>query len=681
MCGIYLTITDHEGDDTACTTPTPPDWLLRRGPDAWNTKKVVHHFDTTNISIGSTGNGSDMPPCLSSMHVTLYASVLQMRDNYIAQPVEIHHDRTNTTDDDDDDDIDTFPTTDMATLSSSSSSISISSHPPYLAWNGEIYEYYNIRQKCMESVYHTNVADTHLVSQLLADQVDDLTLNSSSSSTNKNINGNLIRQQQEQIARVLGQLTNAEYAFCIVTKHCIYYGRDIFGRRSLLTASMQSPPSQSSSNDTCRPNRILWELASVSTTSNLGNNILWREVEPGLVHVYPIHHHSDSSTTNIECMMLTPIPIQCIALSHSSELTDKNAVSFHRFDIESESQNDNGLHASKQEYYCQQLHDALLDAVRRRCGTTKATTHSNLNPHDDVTVSRNTLKPNCAILFSGGLDSTVIAALALEAGVAELTLLTVSFIDQHIVEATNATKTAAADAIAAEQSYHELCHIYPHAQIHFVHRIVDWEEVQSIEERIRTLAYPKTTSVMDVNIATALWFAASAVTDPYAEPQSHMDDPSNANISEHRPKPRILLSGLGADELMGGYGRHRNAYHRGGYSELQKELQMDMDRLWERNLGRDDRILSDTSKEVRFPFLDPNVIQFLQRTPLQYIVDYSLDGGEGDKRILRLMAQQMGLTTAASAVKRAIQFGSRISHVSDKRRYGSRRKANAHSKS
>ena len=102
---------------------------------------------------------------------------------------------------------------------------------------------------------------------------------------------------------------------------------------------------------------------------------------------------------------------------------------------------------------------------------------------------------------------------------------------------------------------------------------------------------------------------------------------------------------------------------------------MDIGRLWERNLGRDDRIFSDHGKEARFPYLDHHVTNFLAATPLEDICDYSLPPGQGDKRILRLMAMRLGLKTASGMVKRAIQFGSRISHVSDKRRFGSRRKA------
>lgn len=77
----------------------------------------------------------------------------------------------------------------------------------------------------------------------------------------------------------------------------------------------------------------------------------------------------------------------------------------------------------------------------------------------------------------------------------------------------------------------------------------------------------------------------------------------------------------------------------------------------------------------RFPFLDAAVMQFVAQQPLDCLVDYTLAQGSGDKRILRLVAHRLGLTTASSAVKRAIQFGSRIAHVSDKRRFGSRRKA------
>jgi asparagine synthetase B (glutamine-hydrolysing) len=52
---------------------------------------------------------------------------------------------------------------------------------------------------------------------------------------------------------------------------------------------------------------------------------------------------------------------------------------------------------------------------------------------------------------------------------------------------------------------------------------------------------------------------------------------------------RVLLSGLGADELCGGYARYRTAHRRGGDTAARASMQADIDRIWLRNLGRDDR--------------------------------------------------------------------------------------------
>jgi asparagine synthetase B (glutamine-hydrolysing) len=158
---------------------------------------------------------------------------------------------------------------------------------------------------------------------------------------------------------------------------------------------------------------------------------------------------------------------------------------------------------------------------------------------------------------------------------------------------------------------------------------------------------------MDWNIATALWFAASLA----------KNDDNNDNDNN-----RLLLSGLGADELLGGYRRH-NHMRRGAAVEVQR----DQDRLWERNLGRDDRILSDHGTEVRFPYLDTHVVAFC-RSQQEFLLQHNTDTAT-DKAVLRQVATHLGLVTAARAAKRAIQFGSRIAHVSDTKRFGSRRKA------
>lgn len=81
--------------------------------------------------------------------------------------------------------------------------------------------------------------------------------------------------------------------------------------------------------------------------------------------------------------------------------------------------------------------------------------------------------------------------------------------------------------------------------------------------------------------------------------------------------------------------RHRTAYAKGGNDRLSAELKMDFDRLWVRNLGRDDRVISEHGKEVRFPFLDAEFVKFVRGIDIKHVCDFSRQPGAGDKMILR----------------------------------------------
>jgi asparagine synthetase B (glutamine-hydrolysing) len=58
------------------------------------------------------------------------------------------------------------------------------------------------------------------------------------------------------------------------------------------------------------------------------------------------------------------------------------------------------------------------------------------------------------------------------------------------------------------------------------------------------------------------------------------------------------------------------------------------------SLGRDDRIVASHGKESRFPYLDVDVMQFLNATPLYCVCDLTIRPGEGDKRILRQVRRE-----------------------------------------
>lgn len=142
----------------------------------------------------------------------------------------------------------------------------------------------------------------------------------------------------------------------------------------------------------------------------------------------------------------------------------------------------------------------------------------------------------------------------------------------------------------------------------------------------------------------------------------------------YRSQARVLLVGIGADELLAGYGRHRTVFNSGGLEALQAEMAKDQSRLWQRNLGRDDRCVADSGREAWFPFIDEMVVEFLYSLNIHDIADLSLGQGVGDKRILRDAARLAGLGSCSDLVKRAIQFGTRIAKLTNLDFHGSHRR-------
>lgn len=401
---------------------------------------------------------------------------------------------------------------------------------------------------------------------------------------------------------VLGRLQNAEFAFCLVVPQysSIYYGRDLLGRRSLVLEKSSTP------KETYNQGGFLWKVSSVAErthhNSTADKNPV--EVRPSKIFSYNYETHEETC--------------------HSWELCSKESPTILQPDHRLQDPNDLA------NFYQSTLARLLEESVQRRLVFRGDQLHSKV-----------------AILFSGGLDSVVLAYYAIKL-CPEVELVNVSFVKDG-APSTAADKSAAADTKAAYASLADLQKLFPEKNLQLNYRSIAWNDIERVQkERIPQLLSPKDcNSTMDLNIATALWFAAET------------------------SSCRILMTGLGADEWLGGYGRHRKAFEAGC---LREELALDQERIWERNLGRDDRVLSDLNKEVRYPFLDVNVTRFLDSVPLNYLVDYSLP--VGDKHLLRTLAASLGLTAASQAVKRAIQFGSRISHVVDKERFGSRRKAN-----
>ncbi|KAM3706978.1 hypothetical protein ACJW31_03G191100 [Castanea mollissima] len=272
-----------------------------------------------------------------------------------------------------------------------------------------------------------------------------------------------------------------------------------------------------------------------------------------------------------------------------------------------------------------------------------------------------------AVLFSGGLDSMILSALLDEClnPSYEIDLLNVSFDGQ-----------SAPDRISAKAGVMELRRIAPLRRWKLVEIDADLSTLDLETKHVMSLINPANT-YMDLNIGIALWLAARGSGWVYEGNNNNCDEDLQCNERvEYKSKAGIVLVGSGADEQCAGYGRHKTKYRKGSWLGLHEEMKLDMQRIWKRNLGRDDRCIADNGKEARFPFLDEDVIRTLLDIPLWEIANLDQPSGIGDKKILREVARLLGLYEAAVLPKRAIQFGSRIARESNRKNFGSNRAAN-----
>ncbi|KAJ2794745.1 hypothetical protein H4S07_006668, partial [Coemansia furcata] len=268
--------------------------------------------------------------------------------------------------------------------------------------------------------------------------------------------------------------------------------------------------------------------------------------------------------------------------------------------------------------------------------------------------------PRVGILFSGGVDCITIAALLARIlpSSEPVELFNVAFENPRQAKNTKQNIYDVPDRKTGRSGWLELCtKIDAQRDWRLVEVDVPYDSVLEHQAHIRQLLEPSAT-VMDMSIGMALWFASRG--------EGSLVKRSGDIIERQEGycgTARVLLLGMGADEQLGGYSRHRSAWDRGGAHELGQEIRLDVQRIATRNLGRDDRIVSDNSKEARYPFLAANVVRYLSAVPLHRKMDMRYPRGIGEKLLLRLLAHQLGLTQASMLAKRAIQFGARTAKM------------------
>ncbi|XP_034417215.1 asparagine synthetase domain-containing protein 1 [Cyclopterus lumpus] len=467
----------------------------------------------------------------------------------------------------------------------------------------------------------------------------------------------------------------------------LWFGRDFLGRRSLLwtfdaevnaltltsVAARESGPTQSSWQEVPAVGVYRVDLKAVA--------------EAGCVtfEVYPWAHGGRDLVSRNSPAVLESVPSGCTAVMNRSGLVLTSPVcplntSIPKLSDEEEIHPNSHSHVTDLEQLLaskenndevNRLTYVLSEAVRRRVQSLPFKVQDDSPSPDELA--------SVAILFSGGLDSMILAALADRHIPAHqpIDLLNVAFKLQVPKKPKESARRPGKrqnkptdckgdgadpqtsspfdvpDRITGKAGLGELRDLNPERRWNFVEIDVTKEELQKMrQERVCHLVHPLET-VLDDSIGCAVWFAARGI----GYVTGHGD-----------PRPftssaKVVLTGIGADEQLAGYSRHRVRFTASGHEGLIQELEMELGRIPSRNLGRDDRVIGDHGKEARFPYLDEDVVSHLNSLPVWEKADLSLPRGVGEKLLLRLTAKRLGLGQSAVLPKRAMQFGSRIAKM------------------
>ncbi len=122
-----------------------------------------------------------------------------------------------------------------------------------------------------------------------------------------------------------------------------------------------------------------------------------------------------------------------------------------------------------------------------------------------------------------------------------------------------------------------------------------------------------------------------------------------------KDKIKVMFSGLGSEELFAGYERHLKA------KNINKECFKGLLNMYERDLSRDLAIAKAQNIELKVPYLDEKVIDYSLRIPAEFKLSVNQN-----KLILREVAEQLGLKEFAWRKKRAAQYGSKFDRAIEK---------------
>ena len=116
----------------------------------------------------------------------------------------------------------------------------------------------------------------------------------------------------------------------------------------------------------------------------------------------------------------------------------------------------------------------------------------------------------------------------------------------------------------------------------------------------------------------------------------------------------ILFGGIGSEEIFAGYQRHEDSLNNNNFEDLHNECWNGLKNMWKRDLTRDFAIAKKLGLDLRAPFLDKDLIKAAMNVHPMLKLDKT-----NKKIILREAAEFLGLKKEfAWRKKQAAQYGS-----------------------
>ncbi|MFX1565469.1 MAG: asparagine synthase C-terminal domain-containing protein [Promethearchaeota archaeon] len=219
------------------------------------------------------------------------------------------------------------------------------------------------------------------------------------------------------------------------------------------------------------------------------------------------------------------------------------------------------------------------------------------------------------VLFSGGLDSSVIAAMLLETHQKPIQLFVVGI-------------ESAKDIVQARMAAESL-------NLPLAIQLFTAEDVQEALPSI--LSILGRVDVLHTELAIPHFFATRCA---------------------ERFRIRTLFSGQGADELFGGYAKHEKQLIEADEQAVVTQMVADFQVLHKETLPLMTTIAEHFNLKLVVPYLDQTIRDFSSALPLSCKIVQTSEGVVR-KRVLRLLANSLKLPSqVVNAPKRALQYGS-----------------------